>query len=65
MYRALVKINEPDLESNVWVLSVETDSYYNVCSAVYEYMKEFMYSYEIISMCKTNINIIFEDINLN
>lgn len=64
MYRTFISIeNSPD----IWVMDVEANCLLAITFAIREYMSNFDFNYQIVSVGKTipNVDVIVEDIILN
>lgn len=65
MYRTFVSVKGlPEL----WVIDVETDQTIGIAVGIYEYMSQFDYDWDIVSVGKLNpksIDVVVEDIILN
>ena len=65
MYRTFVSVKGlPEL----WVIDVETNQWLGIAYGVYEYMSQFDYDWEVVSVGKMNqksVDVYVEDINLN
>lgn len=65
MYRTFVSVKGlPEL----WVIDVETNQWLGIAYGVYEYMSQFDYDWEVVSVGKLNpksIDVVVEDIILN
>ena len=65
MYRTFVSVKGlPEL----WVIDVETDQLFGIAYGIYEYMQQFDYDWDIVSVGKLNprsVDVVVEDIILN
>lgn len=65
MYRTFVSVKGlPEL----WVIDVETNQALGIAVGIYEYMQQFDYDWDIVSVGKLNpksVNVVVEDIILN
>lgn len=65
-YRTFVKINDINCP-DIWVMHIDADSPIGIAYAIYEYMENFEYDWDVVSVAEVSskVRIEYHDICLN